>query len=172
MTCEIMRFPEDSSLESFDWRMSVATVQQGGAFSVFPGVDRSLAILEGKGLTLDVGGVVQELTPRDAILRFTGETAVSSTLIGGGIVDFNVMTRRALYTHTVEHLTVVQQTALPLNGDVILIYVVNGSCSLPDGNKLHAGDAVMFTTEEKSCVLDASAAELMLVRLYRQTLPG
>lgn len=172
MTCEIARFPADSTLESFDWRVSVATVQQGGAFSVFPGIDRSLAILEGKGLLLDIDGAAQELTPRDAILRFAGETAVSSTLLSGGIVDFNVMTRRAHYTHTIERITVVQQTALPLNGDMVLIYVVNGSCSLADGNKLHAGDAVMFEAEEKSCVLDASAAELMLIRLYRHALPA
>lgn len=167
MTCEIMRSPEDSSLENFDWRVSVATVQQGGAFSEFPGIDRSLAILEGKGITLDIAGISQALTPRDPILRFNGETAVHSELISGGIVDFNVMTRRAGYTHTVERLTVIQQTALPLNGDAVLIYIVNGSCSLADATKLHAGDAVMFLAEEKSCVLDASAAELMLVRLYR-----
>lgn len=168
MTCEIMRFPEDSSLEAFDWRVSVATVQQGGAFSLFPGVDRSLAVLEGKGIALDIGGVSQTLTPRDPVLRFDGATVVRSTLIGGGIVDFNVMTRRVAFTHTVEQITVIQQTALPMNGDAVLIYVVNGSCGLPDENKLHAGDAVMFTAEEKSCIVDASAAELMLVRLYRQ----
>ena len=167
MTCEIMRFPEDSSLESFDWRVSVATVQQGGAFSPFPGVDRSLAVLEGKGIALDIGGVSQTLTPRDPVLRFDGATTVHSTLIGGGIVDFNVMTRRAAFSHTVEQITVIQQTALPMHGDAVLIYVVNGSCSLSDENKLHAGDAVMLTAEEKHCIVDASAAELMLVRLYR-----
>src|SRR5450830_1243673 len=100
MTCEIMRFPEESSLESFDWRVSVATVQQGGAFSVFPGVARSLAILEGKGITLDIEGASQQLTPRDPVLNFDGESTVQSALIGGGIVDFNVMTRRSVCTHT------------------------------------------------------------------------
>jgi len=169
MTCEIMRMPPDSSLENFDWRVSVATVHQGGAFSAFPGMDRSLAILEGKGLKLDIGGQSQPLTPRDAILRFDGETVVHSELIAGGIVDFNVMTRRASYTHAVERLTVIQHTTLPLNADVVLIYLVNGNCRLADGSSLHAGDAVTFDATETRCVLDAGAAELMLVRLYRQT---
>jgi environmental stress-induced protein Ves len=165
MTCEILRFPPGSSLDSFDWRVSVATVQQGGMFSVFPGIARSLAILEGKGLMLDVAGTSQELTPRDPIFCFDGETPVDSELIGGGIVDFNVMTRRSAYRHTLERLAITQQTTLTPSGDIMLIYVINGSCSLPGGNKLHAGDAVWFEADEESCVLNACAAELMLVQL-------
>ncbi len=167
MTCEIMRFPQDSSLESFDWRVSVATVQQGGAFSLFPGIDRSLAILEGKGIALDIGGALQQLTPRDPVLRFDGAADVHSTLVDGDIVDFNVMTRRTAYTHTLERLAVTGQTALPCDA-LTLLYVINGSCSLSGADKLRAGDAVLFDEADSPRVLHSNAAKVMLVRLRRQ----
>jgi environmental stress-induced protein Ves len=172
MTCEIQRFPQDSSLDSFDWRISVATVQQANEFSLFPGVDRSLAILEGKGILLDVAGELgveqRELTPRDPVYRFDGETAIHCTLIGGGIVDFNVMTRRAAFTHTLEQLTITRPTVLSATGDTALVYVVNGNCQLANETKVHAGDAVLFRDADEERLLISDAAELMLVQLYRQ----
>ncbi|MBB3212233.1 hypothetical protein FHW67_001513 [Herbaspirillum sp. Sphag1AN] len=177
MTCELMRVPEDSSLETFDWRVSVATVQQGGSFSAFTGVDRSLAILEGKGLWLrlqsdDVdAGRTQSLTPRDPVLRFPGEINVESTLIDGGIVDFNVMTRRSRFDHTLERISLNGRTSLtlatPSPGDMIMLYVVNGSCLiLAEQQRLHQGEAILFDQEDSGCRLEAVAAELMVVRLF------
>jgi environmental stress-induced protein Ves len=170
MTCEIQRFPQDSSLDSFDWRVSVATVQQANEFSLFPGIDRSLAILEGKGILLDVAGKAepQELTPREPVFRFDGETAIRCTLIGGGIVDFNVMTRRAAFTHTLEQLTITKPTVLSAMGDTALVYVVNGNCRLANETRVHAGDAVLFRGADEERLLISDAAELMLVQLYRQ----
>ncbi len=169
MTCEIQRFPQDSSLDSFDWRVSVATVQQDNAFSLFPGIDRSLAILEGKGILLDIAGrdQAQELTPRDPVHRFDGETAIHCRLIGGGIVDFNVMTRRAACTHTLEQLTITRPTVLSSAGDTALVYVVNGNCRLANETRVHAGDAVLFRDANEERLLISDAAELMLVQLYR-----
>ncbi len=42
--------------DGFDWRISTATVASPGPFSVFPGIDRSLAIVRGGTLTLNVEG--------------------------------------------------------------------------------------------------------------------
>lgn len=174
MTRELMRAPEDSSLETFDWRVSVATVQQGGDFSAFPGVDRSLAILEGTGLSLRLqdndGATMQSLAPHDPVLRFAGEIAVESTLIDGGIVDFNVMTRRSRFAHTLDRIILNGQTRLtlatPSPGNMILLYVINGSCRvLPDQQRLHRGDAILFDQQDLGCRLEAVAAELMLVQL-------
>lgn len=177
MTCEIQRFPQDSSLDSFDWRVSVATVQQDNAFSLFPGIDRSLAILEGKGILLDVASKVgsgteverHELTPRDPVYRFEGETAIHCTLIGGGIVDFNVMTRRAAFTHTLEQLTITRPTVLSAAGDTALVYVVNGNCRLANETRVHAGDAVLFRDSDEERLVISDAAELMLLQFYRQS---
>ena len=49
-TVEIAISPADAGLDGFDWRLSMATVATDGPFSVFPGIDRSLAVIRGAGI--------------------------------------------------------------------------------------------------------------------------
>ncbi|VVD71060.1 Protein Ves [Pandoraea capi] len=91
--------------DGFDWRISTATVAVPGPFSVFAGIDRSLAIVRGGTLTLAVEGRPGvTLTTRTPPYAFPGELAVSSTpsleVDGVPIDDFNVMTRRDGWQHT------------------------------------------------------------------------
>ena len=73
------------------WRASRAD----GPFSLFPGVDRTLAILEGEGLLLDIAGRAPvELTGASAPLSFPADAPTTASLIAGPITDLNVMTRR------------------------------------------------------------------------------
>ena len=55
-TAEIAVSPPGAALDAFDWRLSMAKVETDGPFSAFPGIDRTLAILEGEGIRLSVGG--------------------------------------------------------------------------------------------------------------------
>ena len=95
--------------DGFDWRISTATVAAPGPFSVFAGIDRSLAIVRGGSLTLNVEGRPDvTLTTQTPPYVFGGELAVSSTpsldTVGVPIDDFNVMTRRTGWQHTlVQH---------------------------------------------------------------------
>ena len=43
-TVEVIVHPEGASLSDFGWRVSMATVASDGPFSVFPGIDRTLAV--------------------------------------------------------------------------------------------------------------------------------
>lgn len=90
--------------DGFDWRISTATVANPGPFSVFAGIDRSLAIVRGGALTLNVEGRPDvTLTPRTPPYAFCGELAVSCTpaleAANVPIDDFNVMTRRVGWQH-------------------------------------------------------------------------
>ena len=49
VTIEIAVSPSGSSLDTFDWRVSMATVIEPGPFSSFPGIDRTLCVLTGNG---------------------------------------------------------------------------------------------------------------------------
>ena len=51
-TREIACWPPGTGLDSFDWRISVATIAADGAFSVFAGIDRSITLLSGDGVRL------------------------------------------------------------------------------------------------------------------------
>ena len=61
-TTQIAVFPPDAGFEDFDWRISLATIAEDGAFSEFPGVERTLAlVVPGIG----VGGLLQPRVPGD-----------------------------------------------------------------------------------------------------------
>ena len=51
-TTEIAAAPDGAGIDAFDWRVSMAVVAADGPFSEFPGIDRTLSILDGSGLIL------------------------------------------------------------------------------------------------------------------------
>jgi environmental stress-induced protein Ves len=53
-TTEIAVAPPGASLDDFDWRISMARVASDGPFSEFPGIDRTLAIVKGNGMSLAI----------------------------------------------------------------------------------------------------------------------
>lgn len=105
-TAEIAVFPENAGLDDFGWRVSMATVASDGPFSAFPGVDRTLSVLDGEGIALDIAGRAPvTLTPASAPYGFPADAATGARLLGGPITDLNVMTRRELCRHKVSALT-------------------------------------------------------------------
>ena len=92
-TREILRFPDT---EHWDWRLSIAEIEQDGPFSAFPDIDRELVLIRGNGLRLRFDdGETRELQPPHDRIRFAGERAVHSELLDGPTHDFNLMWRRA-----------------------------------------------------------------------------
>jgi environmental stress-induced protein Ves len=73
-------------------RVSVATIHAPGPFSVFPGVQRALALLEGGGVALSVNGREQHLTSASPALFFAGTDSVDATPLAGPTTDLNLMT--------------------------------------------------------------------------------
>ena len=93
-TREIACWPPGTGLDSFDWRISVATIAADGAFSVFAGIDRSITLLSGDGVRLHGEHGTHRLDQPLVPFAFAGETPIRATLLGGASEDFNVMTRR------------------------------------------------------------------------------
>lgn len=104
-TAEVALAPAGASLDDFDWRVSIARVEQDGPFSLFPGVERTMAILSGAGLRLSVEGrPPAELTPESAPWRFPADVPTDCRLLGGGVTDLNVMVRRGRARATLRRL--------------------------------------------------------------------
>ena len=104
-TVEIAVYPQGAGLGDFGWRLSMAGVTEDGDFSVFQGIDRSLAILSGDGIVLDVAGQPHHLTMDAAPLAFPADAPASARLISGPVTDLNLMTRRGAYAHRLYRAT-------------------------------------------------------------------
>lgn len=77
----------------FDWRVSIATVEEPGAFSSYAGIDRTLVVAAGGPLVLGVDGTILAAERLDPVL-FPGdaETVCLATTDRCRVV--NVMVRR------------------------------------------------------------------------------
>lgn len=106
VTHEIVAVPEGAGFDDFVWRLSRAEVAADGPFSPFPGVDRTLTLTAGRGMTLDFGAGSVAIDPLSPPLAFPGEAPVTGWLTAGPVEDFNVMTRRCAAAHRVVVLDV------------------------------------------------------------------
>ncbi|MBA2404480.1 MAG: HutD family protein [Bdellovibrionales bacterium] len=106
-TRELYRISHESDPEKFYFRISVAQVHQSTPFSIMPGIDRFLMLLEGKGFVLhfEDKSNVKLATPFDSF-EFEGEEKIQCELIDKNCIDFNVMTDRSWgqSTVTLSHL--------------------------------------------------------------------
>jgi hypothetical protein len=108
-TTELARAPAEGE---FDWRISIAEVDVDGGFSRFEGIDRSLLVLAGEGMVLELAGVAHTLRGGDPALAFAGELDVFARLLGGPTRDFNVMTRRGAFEHALARVELAGTHAL------------------------------------------------------------
>lgn len=169
VTIEVAKSPEGASLDAFDWRISMARVQASGPFSRFPDVDRSLVILRGGTMTLDIGGrgpVV--LDPQTPAFAFPGDVDVGATLHGGRVDDLNVMTRRGRYRAFVTRVQVRAQTSFAAFGDVSFLVVAGGAGHAKGGAlPLAEGDALRLEEGERVDVAGDGELALVAVDLWR-----
>jgi environmental stress-induced protein Ves len=125
-TTEIAISPAGAGLDDFEWRVSLATISQDGPFSTFPGIDRSLALVDGDGVLLDFGDERFVLSPSEPLIEFAGEDAVHATVTGGHTTDFNVMTRRGQCRHRLELRVVRGEEALKRRSGATLLFLAEG----------------------------------------------
>lgn len=92
-TMEMAR--EDDASGAMLWRVSAADVVEAGAFSLFPGVDRILTLIEGPGFDLDFAehGRVAPVEPFRPI-HFSGDWTTRAEAVRGPSRDLNLMTAR------------------------------------------------------------------------------
>jgi len=121
VTRDVFTAPEGAGLDSFDWRVSLAEVASDGPFSRFDGIDRTTAILSGAGFFLTVDGHPHRLTPDSPGLAYPGDAPASAVLIGGPVIDLNVMTRRARHSHSLRRV-VLDQPAVFEAGTALVLW--------------------------------------------------
>ncbi|ABQ70967.1 hypothetical protein HY78_01995 [Rhizorhabdus wittichii DC-6] len=116
-TREIAVFPPDAGMDDFVWRLSMARVEQAGAFSAFDGVDRVLAVLEGR-LFLSGAGLDVALDGDSAPFAFDGGAPIAGEPLAGPVLDLNAMARRGRCGVAMERLAAGAEVA---GGDAIFL---------------------------------------------------
>lgn len=149
-TREIVRVPDR---EDWDWRLSIAEIEQDAPFSVFPGIDRELVLLQGNGLELRFGdGESRVLQPPHDRLRFAGERAVTGELLDGPTHDFNLMWRRDRMAAELLHRPLVGPMLFFTGpGTTWAIHLLAGQARFDEASglpALWAGDTALLVDDE------------------------
>jgi environmental stress-induced protein Ves len=173
VTYEIAVFPEGAAIDAFDWRLSMADVKADGPFSMFPGIERSLGIVDGEGIQLRIDGQINMTVRRDRQpVTFAADAETNCILIAGPILDLNVMTRRASWSH---HMSL-RRNSEGLEAtcaDIRIVVVREGALSIEtvDGTvTLKNRDAAVFTDEEVRLIpAPESGARFFQIDLIRHT---
>jgi environmental stress-induced protein Ves len=148
-TTEIAVHPQRAGLDDFDWRISMASVESDGPFSLFPGVDRTLSVLHGEGMVLTVAGRPTRLFASSVPESFAADVEASARLIGGPITDLNVMTRRGRFEHQVNTLEIEGALTLNLHGDTLVMFCRQGRVEVSgrdESEVLEPLDAIITST--------------------------
>jgi len=123
VTQEVLSEPADAGVGDFGWRLSLAELTRSGPFSTFPGVDRTIVLLEGTSVTVTIGGVAQALR-RWEPLQFSGDCPASARVAEGPTRDLNVMTRRSRFTARTQVNRVEGHTPLRIHRREVVVLVV------------------------------------------------
>ncbi|MCZ4058881.1 HutD family protein [Pantoea sp. LMR881] len=157
-TREIISFPPGEV--HFGWRASIATISTDGAFSLFPGVDRVITLLQGDAVRLNAPGTEQRLTLHQP-WAFPGELALKATLTGGTSLDFNIMTRRASW------LAAVQVLSTAVSSEHGVAFVLSGEWRLAHGKILAPQQGIWWVDEPVQLTPLSQEAHLLFTRLSR-----
>jgi environmental stress-induced protein Ves len=165
-TTEIAVSPDGVGLDDFDWRISMARVETSGPFSSFAGIDRTLSVLEGDGVVLDIAGRPPErLTADSAPFAFPGDVRTSAALIGGPITDLNVMTRRGRMAHEVERRPFSDEIRIAPRADTTLVLAVGAGATLftHDAPSLGPLDTLILDRDSPELRLQPNGQGLLFV---------
>lgn len=152
MTREIATDPEGG------WRVSLAPMARDAAFSVFPGLDRVLTVVEGRGLRLSISGSA-EIDPGAAPFGFPGDAPCAGRLTAGPVANLNVMVRRGAWSAAVAW----REGAAPAAAaDLRLVIAAAGSVAV-DSAPLAPFDA-LWAAPARALSLSGRALDILLTR--------
>ncbi|URL58914.1 HutD family protein [Luteibacter flocculans] len=156
ITREIAVEPPGASMDHFLWRVSIADVDTASPFSRFPGIDRTIVLLQGDGFTMTLDGErTHALTTPCVPFAFPGEAHVEVALAGGATRDFNLMVRRGDIRGAIN---VMRGPGRVDTKDVALLHLAQGTARTGD-TAFGIGDTVIAPL---SVELDRGAVALVV----------
>ncbi len=115
------------------WRLSIADVARDGPFSSFPGIDRWIMVINGKGMELTIDGHHHRLDDPFQPFAFSGDAETECHLIEGAIRDFNLMVARSYGSGALRVSHLAPGAPQPFAENVAALHVLRGSIELESG---------------------------------------
>jgi environmental stress-induced protein Ves len=148
-TIEIAIGPPDAGFDDFDWRVSLATIAEDGAFSQFDGVDRTLALVDGPGMLLHIDGEPTLVSEAEPVVAFDGSSEVSAKLNRGPSTDFNVMSRSERCYHQFGRRRLSGDSTFVARAEITVLFLAEG-----DSLQLASDDERIGLVRYDAVVLD------------------
>jgi len=139
------------------WRLSLAEIERSGPFSDFTGYERTLVLVDGKGMELTIAGR-PPVRLRDSArpLSFDGGAKADCTLIDGPVRDLNLMVERRRARGTLDVVDANACEAQRLDARWTLIYAMRGwtRASMPGFDATIAPGELLRIDEAQDAKLD------------------
>ena len=176
LTREIARQSNDAQPY---WRLSLATVDRSGPFSILPGCERIILLIEGQPMSLhfDDGEVIALI--RNEPRHFSCERALQAVLPGPGERrDLNLIWSTDVLSADVQLISVVGTLQLTPSAAYRTIAVAMKGSALArvddeDPRMIVAGDTLVLhgqdTERPPALAFQATEAELVLFRLHERS---
>lgn len=157
---DVASAPEDAGWDGLQWRVGMAWIDRSGPFSDYPAIDRTLMVLDGPGIVLDVQGMASaRLTADVPPHSFPGDAPTECRLIATPTVVLNAMTRRGAWRHGMTRARVAGSMSLEAGEGALLLFVAGGSVTV-DGQTLGRFDAALLAAGGRA-ELDAAAGAIL-----------
>jgi len=147
VTYEIASSPADPDLAHFDWRVSIAEVEADGPFSSFPGIDRTIVLIDGEWMALTVDGRRHRFGIHEPF-SFDGGSQTQCE-VARRSRDLNVMTRRGRAAASVAIVSGDAAHRAPTENSETMFVCLTPGVALADayGSRVELGarDAVVST---------------------------
>jgi len=160
---EIAREPAGG--DSILWRLSIAEIATDGDFSLFPGCDRTITLIEGAGMELEFDDApAKRIDRRFMPFNFAGDWHCRCRLIAAPIRDFNLIVDRSrLRAETL----VLRIADAPVEAEIadgrIFVYCAEGEVKA-DGFTAEAGDTLNLRPGRH--IIAGSGALAIVMRLH------
>lgn len=165
VTREVCAWPPGAGLDDFDWRISLAEVRADGPFSMFAGVDRLLAVLQGRLLLRIAGHEDLVVAAGGPTAAFPGDAPTLGQVLEGPVLDLNVMVRRGAWSARLETVALRGEHTLAASSGRRLVLAWDGEVVVSSSEiTLQALDALHLEPAAAPVVLAGAA------RLYVATL--